>query len=169
MTTTTSAWFQCDAVRAPLDSSGIPRGGRWRLAGCLLGRGGPDGKLGWKRGCRPARKWIGFPYKPSLKNRLIQIWIPIQIWIHSNKIQMKIQLLTLANYKSQNYRWCQIKPRNRGRKQEDILNCFTSTQIQFKFLKFHILQSHQFLGCYSPRAPQVAPPKLSHPLLCLHY
>jgi hypothetical protein len=41
-----------------------------------------------------------------------------------------------------------VNLRIREGKQEDILNYFMSTQIQIKFSKSHILQSHQFQGCY---------------------
>jgi hypothetical protein len=36
-----------------------------------------------------------------------------------------------------------------GKKQEDTLIWFTSTQLQFKFLKFTILNSSQNWGCYN--------------------
>jgi hypothetical protein len=50
-----------------------------------------------------------------------------------NKIQMKIQLITLANYKPKIIDGAKLNLGILGEKQEGILMCCMSTQIQIKF------------------------------------
>jgi hypothetical protein len=61
-----------------------------------------------------------------------------------NKIQMKIQLITLANYKPKSIDGAKLNLGILGEEQEGILMCCMSTQIQIKSLEIPHLTSSKF-------------------------
>jgi hypothetical protein len=88
-----------------------------------------------------------------------------------NKIQVKIQLITLANYKPKIIDGAKLNLGILGKKQEGILMCCMSTQIQIKFLEtphFEIKQILRMLheptpGLGQADRPRPIPARLGRP------
>jgi hypothetical protein len=70
-----------------------------------------------------------------------------------NKIQIKIQLVTLANYKPKIIHGAKLNLGIPGEKQEGILMCCMSTQIQIKFLEIPHFDIKQILRMLQPMTP----------------
>jgi hypothetical protein len=109
-------------------------------------------RLGWKR-CWVERGVGGLlsieVFFPFSLNYRFDLSLNFQFKFEStqenpNKIQIKIQLITLANYKPKIIDGAKLNLGILGKKQEGILICCMSTQIQIKFLEIPHFEIEQF-------------------------